>query len=225
MIGVQLASWFASLPDSVLRGSLYSVASESRLAAAIVLAANGCAVHADMIVSATGEHVGVSPAELLAVRAALPNARIDVHLMLVDDLYLDGQSDAVGDVVRTAEAVGAERVATSPALLDLPGDVFAGLRRAGIAVWIEVGPRHDGSGLPRDDVDGALVMFIRPGRTDSADPTHLDKLARLATLLPVGVDGGVTAELAAASVEAGASFIVSGRALLETFQNPTATLS
>jgi pentose-5-phosphate-3-epimerase len=222
---VRLAPWFATLPESVLGGSLYAVPRELRVDAATVLAANGCAVHADMIVSATGEQLGVSPDELLAVRAALPDARIDVHLMLVDDVFAEGQSDAVADVLRTAEAVGAERVATSPALLDLPGDVFPDLRRAGVPVWIEVGPGHDGSGLPREGVDGALVMFIRPGTTDSADPAHLGKLAELANVLPVGVDGGVTAELATASVKAGATFIVSGRALLESIQNPATTLS
>jgi pentose-5-phosphate-3-epimerase len=65
-----------------------------------------------------------------------------------------------------------------------------------------------------EDVDGTLVMFIKPGMKQRADPAHLAKVSRLARILPVGVDGGITPDIAAQCFQAGACYVVSGRGLL-----------
>ena len=65
-------------------------------------------------------------------------------------------------------------------------------------------------------VDGALVMLITPGTKQAADLDQLDKLARLVTKVPVGVDGGVTHRIAKECDDRGASYLVSGRDLLLT---------
>jgi pentose-5-phosphate-3-epimerase len=57
-------------------------------------------------------------------------------------------------------------------------------------------------------------MFIQPGTKQRADPAHLEKVSRLARILPVGVDGGITREIAAQCFQAGARYVVSGRDLL-----------
>lgn len=54
--------------------------SEHRLEAAQLLHRNQCRVHVDVIVGPDG-NLGVSWAELAAIRAALPQARIDLHVI------------------------------------------------------------------------------------------------------------------------------------------------
>jgi pentose-5-phosphate-3-epimerase len=66
-------------------------------------------------------------------------------------------------------------------------------------------------------------MLIESGTKNSADRTHLNKVPALATARKVGIDGGVTASVAAEAWEAGATVIVSGRALFEPIQERKAT--
>jgi pentose-5-phosphate-3-epimerase len=79
-------------------------------------------------------------------------------------------------------------------------------------VWAEMPSR--GAAPPPADVDGCLVMLIPPGTVLDADPAGVGVVQGLSTSMPVAVDGGVTAELAARCAAAGAEWIVSGRALL-----------
>jgi hypothetical protein len=79
--------------------------------------------------------------------------------------------------------------------------------------WVEIPPDDPSFEVP-ESVDGALVMFIQPRTKQRADPAHLEKVSRLARILPVGVDGGITREIAAQCFQAGARYVVSGRDLL-----------
>ena len=56
-------------------------------------------------------------------------------------------------------------------------------------------------------------MLIEPGTRNAADPSLVSRVAELSTRLPVGVDGGVTSDLAERCIAAGATTIVAGRAL------------
>lgn len=203
----EIADWAVRLSERVgvaASGSLYAVAAESRPAAAAELAARGLRVHVDLIVGAGG-HRGVTPDALRAVRAAAPDAVVEVHL-IVDGGDLDL---AVAEAVEAAVDVRAE-------FLVLPREAPAvaaaeALRAAGVALWRQVSP-DDAADVP-DGADGALVMLIAPGTADDADPALVDRVAALSGRMPVGVDGGVTPELAERCVAAGATTIVAGRAL------------
>lgn len=210
---IRLAAWHSSVPGSVLGGSLYAVAPASRLSAAAALTADGCGVHVDMIVGASGVNTGVTLDELRRVRTEQPNARIDVHLIATDGLG-DAARATIGAILPRLHGLGVLRVAVADGIRAAFADEVAALRAAGMHLWVELAPHESGDHLDRATVDGALVMFIRPGSTEKADPRVLDRIPPLAQRMPVGVDGGITSELALACVDAGATSVVSGRALL-----------
>ncbi len=220
---VTVAGWHAAVPNA-LAGSLYAVAPELRMQAAHVLADADVAIHLDVIIDPDGDQVGVTLEDLLNVRTEAPDARVDVHIIVLEraDAAADGYEQsarrvrrALLDTLAVSAVIRAERVCASPALLNIEPAAWARVRASGADVWAEIVPGDDGNTLP-DGVDGALVMFIRPGSVDAAAPDRLQVIADLARSMPVGADGGITSELAHLCVEAGASVVVSGRALLST---------
>lgn len=219
---ITLAPWHRTVSDA-LAGSLYAVPPELRTHAAHVLADANVAIHLDVIIDTDGDQVGVSLEDLLRVRAERPDARVDVHIIVLE-LALGATETrqstrrvrrALLDTLAVSATIRAERVSASPTLLNIEPDAWARVRSSGAEVWAEIVPGDDGMTLP-DGADGALVMFIRPGTVDQAAPDRLQVIAELAQTMPVGADGGITAELAQRCVEAGASVVVSGRALLTT---------
>lgn len=219
---ITLAPWHRTVSDA-LAGSLYAVPPELRTHAAHVLADANVAIHLDVIIDTDGDQVGVSLEDLLRVRAERPDARVDVHIIVLE-LALGATETRQStrrvrrtllDTLAVSATIRAERVSASPTLLNIEPDAWARVRSSGAEVWAEIVPGDDGMTLP-DGADGALVMFIRPGTVDQAAPDRLRVIAELAQTMPVGADGGITAELAQRCVEAGASVVVSGRALLTT---------
>lgn len=219
---ITLAPWHRTVSDA-LAGSLYAVPPELRTHAAHVLADANVAIHLDVIIDTDGDQVGVSLEDLLRVRAERPDARVDVHIIVLE-LALGATETRQStrrvrrtllDTLAVSATIRAERVSASPTLLNIEPDAWARVRSSGAEVWAEIVPGDDGMTLP-DGADGALVMFIRPGTVDQAAPDRLQVIAELAQTMPVGADGGITAELAQRCVEAGASVVVSGRALLTT---------
>ena len=84
-------------------------------------------------------------------------------------------------------------------------------RRAGVAI----SPRTPLATIDavRDDV-AVLVMSITPGHAGATfEPATLDRLALLSGRSQLGVDGGVTLDLARACADHGATWVVSGSAL------------
>lgn len=213
---VGIAEWAVAIsadaPDGPrASGSLYAVAPAEREAAATALAARGLNVHVDVVIDPAGRHRGLTPDEMRAARAAAPDARLEVHL-IVDGAEPGADSDrAVGETIAAAIETRVAVVMLPPELCAEPGALVAALRSAGIAVWAAIGP-HDAAVVPAG-ADGALVMLIEPGTLDSADPALVDRVAELSRRRPVGVDGGVTEELAERCIAAGATTIVAGRAL------------
>jgi len=209
----RIAPWAARLTGAAVSGSLYAVAAPHRAAAAASLAEEQMAVHVDAIITAAGEHRGVTPTELRMVRRKLPSARVEVHL-IVDGGAADlGERarGAVDVVIAAAIETRVDLVVLPTALHRDPASARVALRAAGIAVWSEVAPAD----RPIVDraADGALVMLIAPGSDDGADPALVSRVAELSPRMPVGVDGGVTPELAERCIAAGATTIVAGRAL------------
>ncbi|GAB3618471.1 hypothetical protein GCM10027416_30280 [Okibacterium endophyticum] len=206
----------------LVSASLYAVPADARPAAAEAIHRAGCRMHADLIISPAEQggwsHSGVSPEHLREVRARVPEAHLDVHLIVVcpalplPDELLHACETALGDLAE----VRPQSIAVSEQILDAFGDRLRTLRSEGVALWLELTPAQSALTAVdrRDDIDGALVMLIPPGTTEQAHPGLLQKVAQLSPHLSTGVDGGVTPAIAARAAEAGASYIVSGRALL-----------
>jgi pentose-5-phosphate-3-epimerase len=193
-------------PGAVLAGSIYAVAESDRLAVAECLATAGLWVHADVIID-DDTHRGVDVA-LVRRLITLGLGPVDVHLIVTD---VDGVLD---EVCRTSvdritfpfeACAGAAGVAA----------VAERIRSAGAAPWLAVAPD---TGLAEvrpclPAVDGALVMLIEPGSSENADPGLAKKVAAIEPFIPVGVDGGVNEANLLTCLDAGARYIVSGRAL------------
>ncbi|AXG81658.1 beta/alpha barrel domain-containing protein [Streptomyces paludis] len=208
-----LRDWYRQFPPFTVGGSLYAVPPAHRAATAAALAARDCRVHIDIIVDATGRGLGVSARELAEARAAAPYARIDLHLIVADTLPAALAAEVVGETVATALRTGAEAVTMDLARIGRHPAAVEALHRGGVALWLEHTPRARVLEVP-PGVDGALVMFIPPGTKQSADPSMLTEVGRLAATLPTAVDGGITAPVAARCAERGAAYIVAGRSLL-----------
>ncbi|ERK73542.1 putative chlorophyll synthesis pathway protein BchC [Leifsonia aquatica ATCC 14665] len=207
-----IAAWHDTI-DATLAGSLYAVESQLRLDCARVLVDAGCAVHVDVIVAADGTHIGVLPTELTRVLATVNPASVDVHIMLSPGAIAEPAVRAeVERILDDLAGTGVHHVTVGRELLACAHDALTAVRASGAHVWVELQPDDDGHDIP--DVDGVLVMFIPSGTAGHADPACLDKIPALAERWPVGVDGGITAGLARAAADAGATHIVSGRALL-----------
>lgn len=63
-------------------------------------------------------------------------------------------------------------------------------------------------------IDGILVMLIQTGTSDVADQSLISQTSEFPDRFHVGADGGVTQAIAPACFDAGADYVVSGRALL-----------
>lgn len=206
---VALHDWYREYPRHTVGGSLYAVPAELRVAAARRLQAAGCRIHVDVIVGPDG-HRGVGFDEVAAVRAAVPAGRIDLHLIAV----AGADAGAVApELVTAALAVGADAVTLPAAVVEGATDAVATLRAAGVQVNEEIPPASAGPAADRADIDGCLVMLIESGTKQAADPANLAKIERLSPHSRVGVDGGVTRDLARACYAAGARYLVSGRDL------------
>ena len=225
MSGLALQPWHRDYGDYVVGGSVYAVEPALRVEAATQLAAANCRIHADVILGPDARHRGVSWDELAAIRHAIPTGRIDLHLILL------GQS--VGPVriaeerlaITTALDIGAEFITVNRQSLTLHAAELAAARAAGMNLWLELPPARSGAAAPSIDIDGVLVMLIQPGTKQAANAAHLAKVERLATQgMTVGVDGGVTRDIAAHSLQHGARYTVSGRDLLAVTQHHLANI-
>jgi 2-desacetyl-2-hydroxyethyl bacteriochlorophyllide A dehydrogenase len=224
-VGAALGGWMAECTGASGAGSLFAVADADRVAVAAALAARDRWVHVDVILSADGSWHGVPAQTLVAVRHALPHARVEVHLIDLDGGPGRPRPDRVDDALATVLPQRPQRVVL-PAHRCSHGDpALRMVRAAGAQAWVEVRP---GADLPRVQanlhlVDGALVMLIDPGTREAADLRHLDAVRTLAPHTPVGVDGGVGPANVAACLAAGATHLVSGRGLLTGAARTTAT--
>jgi pentose-5-phosphate-3-epimerase len=214
MTDVVVETWHSAFPDHAVGGSVYAVEPSLRVTAAMRLSAAGCRVHADIILGPDQLHCGVSWDELSEIRKASPIARIDLHLItLAEPVGPAGLAEECR-AIEAALEIGAEWITVGEQQLAQHAKSLAAARRSGVDIWLEIRPQEPGLRAPTAGVDGALIMFIEPGTKQTADPAHLQKIRRLARILPVGADGGITRVVAARCLQAGARYVVSGRDLL-----------
>lgn len=207
-----LAPWYGRFPGK-LAGSVYAVPPADRIQIAGELAVAGLDVHVDMMAADEGLPVGVSVAELRAIAASVPRARVGVQLI---------GSTAFVDAVLPAV------LSTRPAKVFLPWHSFTeeriqAVRSAGCAAWIALWTEWDGLGAPSWPAvpDGALVMLLEPGTAGTCQLSRLAVATACAAELPVIVDGGVTEEVAPLCITAGVESMVVGRALLAQSKGST----
>lgn len=191
-----------------MAASLYSLPSESRLDGAVAAHKEGLGIHVDVILRQRDGgcvNVGVSEEELRHVVRTLPEARVDIHLMGEPG----GGEEIVGGFVRVVRDTPRVRWTGSPELLALvPDDALARAEVWG-QLWRPT-PRE----IAQQRSAGVLVMLIEPATANEADVSQLAVCAELSQKgHRVGIDGGVTEEVAARAVEVGVSYVVSGRAL------------
>jgi pentose-5-phosphate-3-epimerase len=217
-----VASWHNQYSPYTVGGSIYAVPRPYRLAAARALVASHCRVHADVILDERGTHQGVTLSELSELRQAEPSAQVDVHLITLGSTDRSRVQAEEERVLAAVTGKGVVAITLAPDQIARYPDLLSQLRAAGSQVWVEFSPARSGAPLPVGIlVDGALVMFIQPGTQDIADLNHLSKVKELSYQLPVAVDGGITDTIASRCRDHGASYLISGRALLSVTPEPT----
>jgi pentose-5-phosphate-3-epimerase len=194
-------------PGATLAGSIYAVAEADRLAAAEHLAQAGLWIHADVITDdLTHWGVDLSLVRTLSERGIGP---LDVHVIApaLDGLISEICAQKVNRITFPFESCPD---------LDAVADIAQRIRSSGAAAWLAVAPGTEFAEVRPcfETIDGLLVMLIEPGSTGVADPALAARAGQTGPGLPAGVDGGVDAANLGACLGAGASYVVSGRALL-----------
>ncbi|MEV7342174.1 hypothetical protein [Streptomyces sp. NPDC093544] len=200
-------------PGATLAGSIYAVAEADRLAAAERLGRAGLWIHADVIIDdRTHRGVDLSLVRTLAERRIGP---LDIHVIAPE---LDGLIDEICAQEVDRVTFPFESCADYTAV----ADTAERIRASGAAAWLAVAPATELSAVRPcfDLLDGLLVMLIEPGSTGAADPALATKAGQARPSLPAGVDGGVDARNLGACLQAGAEYVVSGRALLSVTPAP-----
>ena len=168
-------------------------------------------LHVDVMDGHFVPNLTMGPDILRAVREAVPQAYLHVHLMVMrPDLYAPKFIAAGADTV----LIHAES----------PGDVKATLaairaagKRAGLTLCPEtpVAVLADYKGL----LDEVLIMTVHPGFGGQAFmESGVPKIAETAKLLPgvdISVDGGINAETGARCAAAGANVLLAGSFLFK----------
>lgn len=211
---IRLAPWANTFAPGTISGSVYAVPASLRVEAARVLTNQGHRVHVDFIFADDGSAAGVTPEDLLRMSKEVPGARFDAHLILPEQDFTEAVLEAAASAIHALEQVRAETIALSPQAMETFADLLRSLRERKVAIWTEIPVGTDPTDL--NHPDGALVMLIESGTRNEADRSQLRKVTALSKTTNVGIDGGVTATLAAEGRAAGAVVIVSGRALFET---------
>lgn len=167
-------------------------------------------IHIDVMDGHFVPNITFGPQVVKAIRP-LTDAVFDAHLMIAPcDAYLEAFADAGCDII-TIHAEAGPHTHRSLQTIRALG------KKAGIAL----NPATPVSAIENliDDVDLILIMTVNPGFGGQKFITSmLKKIAEVKALvgdrdIDIEVDGGVTAENAAAVVKAGANALVAGSAI------------
>jgi ribulose-phosphate 3-epimerase len=177
-----------------------------------IMTAGADMVHVDVMDGHFVPNISFGPAVMQSIRH-ITDKPFDVHLMIAPvDPYLDAFARGGADIITVHAEAGPHLHRTLQAIKTL-----------GKKVGVSLNPATDPSAIAHvlDMLDLILVMSVNPGfGGQSFIPTMLDKIRHIAAMtkghaIDIEVDGGVTADNAAAIASAGANWLVAGSAVFK----------
>ena len=168
-------------------------------------------LHVDVMDGHFVPNLTMGPDILRAVREAVPQAYLNVHLMVMrPDLYAPKFIEAGADTVLIHAEAPCDLRAT-----------LAAIRAAGKRAGLTLNPETPVAALQgcEDLLDEVLIMTVHPGFGGQAFiEAGVPKIAEVARRLPaadVSVDGGINAETGARCAAAGANVLLAGSFLFK----------
>ena len=168
-------------------------------------------LHVDIMDGHFVPNLTMGPDILRAVREAVPQAYLHVHLMVMrPDLYAPQFSAAGADTVLIH--------------VESPCDIhatLAAIRASGKRAGLTLCPETPVSALAefKGELDEVLIMTVHPGfGGQSCLKSGVPKIAETAHLLPgvdISVDGGINAETGTLCAQAGANVLLAGSFLFK----------
>lgn len=172
--------------------------------------AGGDAIHFDVMDGHFVPNLSMGPALCAAVRHAVPDAFIDVHLMCTDPAHW----------IAPFARVGANHIQFHAEATDDPRPIVRAIREAGMTAGMVVNPDTEAAVLFPwlELLDTVMLMSVHPGYSGQKFiaevlPKAGQLRARLAPHQRILIDGGVSPETAPACRDAGCDVLLSASAI------------